>query len=68
MGRNWYGFLQNCIFIDEAGFDINVWPSYINYALGTLAIVATPTAQAVPYTILGVISAMNIVNIEMRIP
>ncbi|ORE04949.1 hypothetical protein BCV72DRAFT_186131, partial [Rhizopus microsporus var. microsporus] len=46
-------FLQNCVFTDEAGFDINMRPAYARSERNTPAVVTTPTTQAVSYTILG---------------
>ena len=53
--------------MDESAFDINMRPSTARPAKGTPAIVTTSSARAVSHTILGVISAMGVVNIEIRL-
>ncbi|CEP16685.1 hypothetical protein [Parasitella parasitica] len=61
-------YLSNCVFVDESAFDINnMRPSTARYAKGTPAIVTTPSTRAVSHTILGAISAMDVVNIEIRL-
>jgi hypothetical protein len=55
-------------FIDEASFDSNKRPSTARSARGTPSVVITPTTKAVSHTILGAISAMGVVKIELRIP
>lgn len=61
-------FLQNCVFIDESGFNINMRPSYAWSARGTPAIVTTPSTKTVSHTVLGAISAMGIIDMELRVP
>lgn len=61
-------FNTNCIFIDESAFDINMRPSTARSARGTPAIVVTPSTKAISHTILGAISAMGVINIEIRVP
>lgn len=61
-------YLSNCVFVDESAFDINMRPSTARSAKGTPAIITTPTTHAVSHTILGAISAMGEVNIEIRLP
>ena len=61
-------YLSNCIFVNESAFDINMRPSKARSAKGTPAIVTTPTTRTVSHTTLGVISAMGVVNIEIRLP
>lgn len=60
--------MNNCIFVDESRFDINMRPTTARSTKGTPAIVTTPSARAVSHTILGVISAMGVVNIKIRVP
>lgn len=62
------GYLSNCVFVDESDFDINIRPSTARSAKGTPAIITTPSARAVPHTILGAISVMDVVNIEIMLP
>ncbi|KAF1802554.1 hypothetical protein FB192DRAFT_1280410 [Mucor lusitanicus] len=61
-------YLNNCVFVDESAFDINMRPATARSASGTPAIVTTPSTRAVSHTILGAISAMGVVNIEIRLP
>ncbi|KAI9256053.1 hypothetical protein EDC94DRAFT_586897 [Helicostylum pulchrum] len=61
-------FNTNCIFIDESAFDINKRPSTGRSARGTPAVVITPSTKAISHTILGAISAMGVINIEIRVP
>ncbi|EPB92368.1 hypothetical protein HMPREF1544_00666 [Mucor circinelloides 1006PhL] len=58
-------YLSNCVFVDESAFDINMRPSTARSAKGTPAIFTTPSTHAVSHTILGAISAMGVVNIEI---
>ncbi|KAG1467189.1 hypothetical protein G6F56_004546 [Rhizopus delemar] len=61
-------YLQNCVFIDESGFDINMRPSYGRSARNTPAIVITPSTKAESHSILGAISTVGVVNIDVRVP
>lgn len=61
-------FISNCIFIDESAFDINMRPSTARSARGTPAVIITPSTKAASHTILGAISSMGVVNIEIRVP
>lgn len=61
-------YLSNCVFADESAFDINMRPSTARSAKGTPAIATTSSTRAVSHTILGAISAMGVVNIEIRLP
>ena len=59
-------FLNNCIFVDESGFDINMRRSRGWSAKGSAAIVETPSTKANSQTVLGAISAFGVVNLTMR--
>lgn len=61
-------FNKNCIFTDESAFDINMRPSTARSARGAPAIVVTPSTKAISRTILGAISAMGVINIEIQVP
>jgi hypothetical protein len=59
-------FLNNCVFIDELGFNINMrrsrgWP-----AKGSTAIVEAPSTKSNSQTVIGTISAFGVVNLTMR--
>jgi hypothetical protein len=60
--------LRDCVFIDESCFDINMIPPTACSIRDTPSIITMPTRKAVSHTILGAISAMGVINIEMRIP
>jgi hypothetical protein len=61
-------FLSSCVFVDEAGFDINMRSSYARSARGTPAVVITPTTKAISHTVLGAISSVGVVSVEVRVP
>jgi hypothetical protein len=61
-------YMSNCIFVNESAFDINMRPATGRSTKGTPAVVTTPSARAVSHTILGAISALGVVNIEIRLP
>ncbi|CEP10862.1 hypothetical protein [Parasitella parasitica] len=61
-------YLNNCVFVDESAFDINTRPATARSASGTPSIVTTPSTRSVSHTIVGAISAMGVVNIEIRLP
>ncbi|KAG0754563.1 hypothetical protein G6F57_006105 [Rhizopus arrhizus] len=61
-------FSRNCIFIDEAGFDINMRASRAWAPRGQMAVTITPTTKAPSHTILGAISYVGVVNLSIRVP
>lgn len=61
-------YLQNCVFVDEAGFNINMRSPHARPVRGTPAIVETPTTRAISHTILGAISAIGVICVEIREP
>lgn len=70
--KKWEGtdmkYLQNCVFVDEAGFSINMRSPNARSIRGTPAIVETLTSRALSHTILGAISANDVITIEIREP
>jgi hypothetical protein len=54
--------------MDESAFDINMRPSTARSARGTPAVIVTPSTKATGHAILGAISAMGVINIEIRVP
>ncbi|KAG2205132.1 hypothetical protein INT47_002226 [Mucor saturninus] len=60
-------FINNCIFIDESAFDINMRPSTARLSRGTPAVIITPLTKAASYTTLGAISSMGVANIEIQV-
>ncbi|KAG1450377.1 hypothetical protein G6F56_008368 [Rhizopus delemar] len=61
-------YLQNCVFLDESGFDINMTRERAWSARGEPAIVETPSGRATSHTVLGAISSVGVVNVSMREP
>ena len=61
-------YMQNCVFLDESGFDINMRRLRAWSQRGTQAIIESPSARAVSYTIIGAISAFGVVNVSIRDP
>lgn len=61
-------YLENCVFVDESGFNVNMRPPSGWSLKGTPAIVITPSNKAVSHTILGAISAKFVVSMDLRNP
>ncbi|KAG1553500.1 hypothetical protein G6F49_008342 [Rhizopus delemar] len=61
-------FSKNCIFIDEAGFDINMKPSRTWAPRGQMAVTISPTTRAPSHTIIGAISTVGVINQSIRVP
>ena len=53
-------YLKNCVFVDEAGFNINMRSPNARSVKGTPAIIETPTTRAITHTILGAITAHDV--------
>jgi hypothetical protein len=53
--------MQNCFFLDDSGFDINMHHSRAWPQCGTQAIMKLPSARAFSHTIIGTISAFGVV-------
>ncbi|KAG0929919.1 hypothetical protein G6F57_012241 [Rhizopus arrhizus] len=60
--------LTNRIFVDEAGFNINMKSPNARSVRGTPAIVETPTTRAIAHTIVGAITAQDVISVEIREP
>lgn len=60
-------YFSNCVFVDESGFDIDMRPPSAWSIVGTPAIVETKSTKVTSHTILGAISAMGVVDIELRV-
>ncbi|CEP18324.1 hypothetical protein [Parasitella parasitica] len=54
-------YMQNCVFLDESGFDINMRRSRAWSARGTQAVRESPSARAVSHTVIGAVSAFGVV-------
>jgi hypothetical protein len=62
-------YLRNCVFVDEAAFNINMRAPYGRSLSGTPAIVETSSTRAISHTILGaIISSQGVVSVEVREP
>ncbi|KAG1451932.1 hypothetical protein G6F46_010114 [Rhizopus delemar] len=61
-------FSRNCIFIDEAGFDINMRASRAWAPREQMAVTTTPTTKALSHTVLGALSSVGVVNLSIRVP
>lgn len=59
-------YLSSCVFVDKSGFDINMRPPSAWSTVGTPAIIETKSTKATSYTILCVISAIGVVDIELK--
>lgn len=53
-------YLTNCVFVDEAGFNINMGSPNARSIRGTPAVVETPTTRAITHTILGEVPSKKI--------
>lgn len=61
-------YLTNCVFVDEAGFNINMGSPNARSIRGTPAVVETPTTRAITHTILGAITAQDFISVEISAP
>jgi hypothetical protein len=59
-------YLTNCVFVDEAGFNINMRSPNARSIRGTPAVVEAPTTRAVTHTTLGAITAQDVISVEIR--
>jgi hypothetical protein len=59
-------FTKNCIFIDEAGFHINMRNNWARSKSGSSAIVKQPKNRAQSHTIIGAIHSSSIVHVVIR--
>ncbi|KAG1139223.1 hypothetical protein G6F38_009988 [Rhizopus arrhizus] len=61
-------YLDNWVFVDETGFNINMRGPFARSMKGTPAIVETPTTRAITHTVLGAITAKDFIALEVREP
>lgn len=61
-------FTTNCVFIDEAAFNINQRRTFAWAEKGDTPIVKVAKTRAISHTILGAISVAGVVNISIRKP
>ncbi|CEP08441.1 hypothetical protein, partial, partial [Parasitella parasitica] len=61
-------YLSNCVFIDESGFNINLKRAMAWAPVGETPVVKTPKTKAKSHTIIGAISALGVVNMQLKVP
>ncbi|KAI8890716.1 hypothetical protein K501DRAFT_154355, partial [Backusella circina FSU 941] len=61
-------YMQNYVFLDESGFDINMRRSRAWSARGTQAVIESLSARAVSHIVIGAVSAFGVVNVSLRDP
>ncbi|KAG1454166.1 hypothetical protein G6F46_007552 [Rhizopus delemar] len=61
-------YLENCVFVDESGFNISMRPPSGWSLKGKPALTDTPTGRAVSHTVLGATTAKFVVSMEFRNP
>jgi hypothetical protein len=61
-------YLENCVFVDESGFNINMRPPSGWSLKGKPVVTDTPTGRAVSQTVLGAITTKFVVSMELRNP
>ena len=61
-------FAKNCVFIDEAGFNLHTQRNYGRSRKGTPAKGIVPTAKGITITILGAISQAGVIDISLKKP
>lgn len=61
-------FLESCVFVDKAGFNINMRSPNARPLKDIPAVVKTPSTRAISHTILGAITAHDVTSIEIREP
>jgi hypothetical protein len=59
-------FTKNCVFIDEAGFNLHIQRGYDWSLKGTPAKSIVPTGRGVTVTILGAISEARVIDISLK--
>jgi hypothetical protein len=61
-------FTRNCVFIDEAGFHVNMRFNYARSAAGTRARVKTEKTRSPSHTIIGAIHSGSVLLVQLRKP
>ena len=61
-------YAKNCVFIDEAGFNLHTQRNYGGSRKGTPAKGIVPTAKGITVTILGAISQAGVIDISLSKP
>ncbi|RCH98005.1 hypothetical protein CU097_008881 [Rhizopus azygosporus] len=61
-------YTKNCVFIDEAGFNINVRNNWARSAVGTPAQAEIEKNRSPSYTIIGAIHCTSVIHVVMKKP
>lgn len=61
-------YTKNCVFIDEAGFNISMRNNWAKSASGTPAVVTIPNTRAQSHTIIGAIHSSSIIHVVLKKP
>lgn len=61
-------YMQNCVFLDESGFDINMCRYRAWAARGMQTVIESPSVKAVSHTVIGAVSAFGVVSVTLRDP
>lgn len=61
-------YTKNCVFIDEAGFNINMRNNWARSASETPAVVKIPKTRAISHTIIGAIHSTSVLHILLKKP
>jgi transposase len=61
-------FEKNCVFIDEAGFNINMRSNWARSAIGIPAFVELEKTLAPSHTIIGAIHSSSVIHVAMKKP
>lgn len=61
------GFLNNYVFVDELRFNINMISHSAHFLRETPAVVTTPSNEATCHNILGIVLAMSVIVIQVKI-
>lgn len=59
-------YMQNCVFLDESGFDVNMRRTRGWSKQGTQAVAETPSARGASHTIIGAISALSMLALGIQ--
>ncbi|OAD65569.1 hypothetical protein PHYBLDRAFT_175957 [Phycomyces blakesleeanus NRRL 1555(-)] len=63
-----FNYLSNCVFIDEAGFNMHIKRTFGRSVSGTPAKTTVPTQRGVSITILGAMCERGIVSLSLKKP
>ncbi|KAL0078513.1 Homeodomain-like DNA binding domain-containing transcription factor [Phycomyces blakesleeanus] len=63
-----FDYVRDCVFIDEAGFNMHIKRNFRRSTRGKPAKTTAPTQQSVSITILGAISQIGVISVTLRKP